>query len=950
MPSSQYGGSSGPTGRSPFPASRNQRSRNNSTSANGLGTGIGAIPSSLGGDSGSSRSSAAVGARFHYGNPLIISGMSSFTPTAGGDAAMEVSSLSLPIHNIHQEHSDSHHSPAFHGMLRFSPNNYHGNTSSNSWSPMHRSTSVTNAGRPTRQRFSESAGTRTNDTKDFLSRSNHKAIEAHSAIEEVRDESLHSKESNDADTQEDKDELAIDGIPINNLRALSTQALLQSPETAVFYSNILYSKTGEISDAILLSKAHYAAEQYSSCLHVLDEANALQQAHPWEAVLVACLALQSRRNWVALAEMLEGICRIPEAYNTLGRAVRNKNSDGPTFRSVFLPSTVLEDDDNEGWFQLRQFVDAAILKKGSNSQITNCNIHPIAQICYFRGLAYYETSCISRSATFWKRAIQMDCQCQMAWEALWKRNLLNPLEALDWITNEVTFRPHQDWLRSLYLARIELTPQDTKCIALKNLSDQEHNMERVDKNIHPLNLPGSSILDASSIHITSPITSFLTPGGVANGMLDDESHHDPLHEEENDNNPVAIGGRIQNEIKTAFDKLLYSYKLQHAPQVLALCARKAFRSYDFMKALRYCEDLIQLDPTVAEVAFCYVSTLVVLGHKRTLFRIAHEWVEASPKSARAWFAVGGYYYCIQRYHVAQRHFCRATRLDPHCTDAWIAFGCSFAACDESDQALASYRAAQRLSPGEHTSLLYMGMEYVRTNHIVLASHFLESSLAASGGDPLCLHELGVIAAHKGDHNSAIQWYLRALRSVVTVDSGDEISLSNVVDLMQNHYWEPTLFNLGHSYRKSRKFEDAETCYRRCIGLCPVKYSPFAALAFTKQLVGDLDAAISYFHQALSIKADDSFSTEMLTRALQDQTTACRQRIFDVAKPKSMPPPLTEATNFTAKESSKLKQQSPSVSVFYSPNMSIISSSRLKDDKSSIMSEEMDCDFDLSATS
>ena len=34
-------------------------------------------------------------------------------------------------------------------------------------------------------------------------------------------------------------------------------------------------------------------------------------------------------------------------------------------------------------------------------------------------------------------------------------------------------------------------------------------------------------------------------------------------------------------------------------------------------------------------------------------------------------------------------------------------------------------------------------------------------------------------------------------------------------------------------------------------------------------MGDLDGAIDYYHQSLSRKPDDPFSTEMLNRALQD---------------------------------------------------------------------------------
>lgn len=343
-------------------------------------------------------------------------------------------------------------------------------------------------------------------------------------------------------------------------------------------------------------------------------------------------------------------------------------------------------------------------------------------------------------------------------------------------------------------------------------------------------------------------------------------------------------GPMQADIDQAFDQLWKVHKLQHAPHVLALAARRAYRRYEWKEALQYCQQLDQVDPAMPEAAYCYVATLILLGHKRQLFRIAHEWVEAAPRSAPAWFAVGAYYYCCERYHVAQRHFCRATRLDPQCTEAWIAFGCSFAACDESDQALASFRAAQRLSPGEHSSLLYMGMEYVRTNHLVLAHYFLQAALNASGGDPLCLHELGVLSLQKGDCQLAIHWFHRALRALYgTVHAnlqrrphGDDVAENELTDdsvaleeMCQDPYWEPTLFNLGHAYRKSRRFEDASRCFMRCKSLCPDKFSTYSACGFTKHLMGDLDGAIEDYHQALSCKRDDPFSTEMLNRALKE---------------------------------------------------------------------------------
>jgi tetratricopeptide (TPR) repeat protein len=89
-------------------------------------------------------------------------------------------------------------------------------------------------------------------------------------------------------------------------------------------------------------------------------------------------------------------------------------------------------------------------------------------------------------------------------------------------------------------------------------------------------------------------------------------------------------------------------------------------------------------------------------------------------------------------------------------------------------------------------------------------------------------------------------------------------------LSHDTYWEPTIFNLGHACRIMRQYDMALHCFSRCVALCPDKFSTYSALAYTKHLTGDLDSAISYYHQALALKPEDPFSTEMLNNALQDQ--------------------------------------------------------------------------------
>jgi anaphase-promoting complex subunit 6 len=148
--------------------------------------------------------------------------------------------------------------------------------------------------------------------------------------------------------------------------------------------------------------------------------------------------------------------------------------------------------------------------------------------------------------------------------------------------------------------------------------------------------------------------------------------------------------------------------------------------------------------------------------------------------------------------------------------------------------------------------------------LVLSGYFLNSALKASGGDPLCLHELGVLAFQKKEYTQAIQWFHRALSALTRLEA-----IRECIERCHDPYWEPTVFNLGHAFRKTRQFDLALVCFQRCVALCPAKFSAYSALGFTKHLVDDSDGAIVCYHQALSCKPDDPFSTEMLNRALRE---------------------------------------------------------------------------------
>merc|ERR1712073_20305 len=86
-----------------------------------------------------------------------------------------------------------------------------------------------------------------------------------------------------------------------------------------------------------------------------------------------------------------------------------------------------------------------------------------------------------------------------------------------------------------------------------------------------------------------------------------------------------------------------------------------------------------------------------------------------------------------------------------------------------------------------------------------------------------------------------------------------------------------------------------------ISLNPTKASSYAALGYTKHLSNDIDGAIQYYHQALGIKPEDTFSTEMLHRALNE--SFLQQHFLDEDSD-FITKPTTRFQNLTIQNSAK----------------------------------------------
>jgi len=136
---------------------------------------------------------------------------------------------------------------------------------------------------------------------------------------------------------------------------------------------------------------------------------------------------------------------------------------------------------------------------------------------------------------------------------------------------------------------------------------------------------------------------------------------------------------------------------------------------------------------------------------------------------------------------------------------------------------------------------------------------------------MAYNELGVIAFANESFEEASQLFYHALGLVRKLEGGDEPEdLGFVVDV-KDIFWEPTINNLGHCFRRLERFQDAIFCHEAAWNLTPLP-STTAALAFARHMDGDVEYAIEGYHNALGANPGDQFCQDMLNRALQEAAT------------------------------------------------------------------------------
>ncbi|XP_033865818.3 cell division cycle protein 16 homolog isoform X1 [Acipenser ruthenus] len=298
--------------------------------------------------------------------------------------------------------------------------------------------------------------------------------------------------------------------------------------------------------------------------------------------------------------------------------------------------------------------------------------------------------------------------------------------------------------------------------------------------------------------------------------------------------------------------------LQGNLDVVVSLAERHYYNCDFKMCYKLTSTVMEKDPFHANCLPVHIGTLVELSKANELFYLSHKLVDLYPNSPVSWFAVGCYYLMVgHKNEHARRYLSKATTLERTYGPAWIAYGHSFAVESEHDQAMAAYFTAAQLMKGCHLPMLYIGLEYGLTNNSKLAERFFSQALSIAPEDPFVMHEVGVVAFQNGDWKTAEKWFLDAMEKIKAI--GSEVTVDK---------WEPLLNNLGHVCRKLKKYDQALEYHRQALVLIPQHASTYSAIGYVYSLMGDFESAIDYFHTALGLRRDDTFSVTMLGHCIE----------------------------------------------------------------------------------
>eukprot|EP00299_Pterocystis_sp_00344_P000945 c1056_g1_i1.p1 GENE.c1056_g1_i1~~c1056_g1_i1.p1 ORF type:complete len:534 (+),score=123.18 c1056_g1_i1:46-1602(+) len=335
---------------------------------------------------------------------------------------------------------------------------------------------------------------------------------------------------------------------------------------------------------------------------------------------------------------------------------------------------------------------------------------------------------------------------------------------------------------------------------------------------------------------------------------------------------LVLVTRLSQPFDATLPQALQSLKasgLEHSVDIIAEEARLALWKGQTNTAFTLSKQAKEMDPYHVSNLLTHVCCLVEMGSTNDLYLLAHTLTRQQPQFALAWFAVGCYYRLTRNSSRARTLFLKATTMEPSFSLGWIALGHCCSEQDEMDNAIASYRTAARLFPANPVPWVCMGKEYLKSRNIPLADQFISYTLSMCPSHLPALHEHGVLLFESGKYEAAVEVFQKVL-SLCLSGQGEKHSQGWEKEkkvCCRDH--EVTVFNLAHSLRKLKRYEEALAYYHASLAINSKNWCVHLGIGFTYHLQHNLDRAVDHYHKSLSLNPTETLTANLLDQALKD---------------------------------------------------------------------------------
>ena len=312
----------------------------------------------------------------------------------------------------------------------------------------------------------------------------------------------------------------------------------------------------------------------------------------------------------------------------------------------------------------------------------------------------------------------------------------------------------------------------------------------------------------------------------------------------------------QSAFTHALETLSTHYKLSHNPDLLLSKAESLFTSCRFRDALALTTAIFEDSPQHFSALPVHLACLHELNERNALQLLAHDLTDHHPDEPATWLAVGVYYLTVGRVAEARRFFSKSSMMDPHFGPAWIGFAHTFAMEGEHEQAISAYSTAARLFQGTHLPQLFLGMQSLQNNNLIMAREFLTLARELCDSDPLLLNETGCVYYQENEVDKAIESFIAALKLALELRA----EVTSVLAIRTN---------LAHALRRACRYSEALDMFTEVLRIGGRDSAVFSAKGLVLMELEQPLEAVATLHEALSVNSSDPVATELLSRALEE---------------------------------------------------------------------------------